>query len=121
MDFVFHQQCPRFSGSLTLTAPTAVRLWETFTFTLPLWPYRQLAIGRICWKNTQKLTQFIPRSHPRHLVGKKDSTKYDTIKDITSDSQVNRNFPYSGHRLAKQLTSISTYFFSFVSNKNNKT
>ena len=23
----------------------------------------------------QKLTQFSPRSHPRHIVGKKDSTK----------------------------------------------
>ena len=30
----------------------------------------------------------------RHLVGKKDSTKQDTINDITSDSKMNRYFPY---------------------------
>ena len=28
-----HQLCPRYSGTLTSTAPTAIRLWETFTFT----------------------------------------------------------------------------------------
>ena len=43
-------------------------------------------------ENPQKPTQLSSRSHPRHLVGKKDSTK-DTIIDITSDSQVNSNFP----------------------------
>ena len=43
-------------------------------------------------ENSKKLTQLSSRSHPRHLVGKKDSTK-DTIIDITSDSQVNSNFP----------------------------
>ena len=31
--FVFHQLCPRYSGTLTPTAPMANRLWETFTFT----------------------------------------------------------------------------------------
>ena len=25
--------CPRYSGTLTPTAPTAIRLWKTFTFT----------------------------------------------------------------------------------------
>ena len=25
--------CPRYSGTLTPTAPTAIRLWNTFTFT----------------------------------------------------------------------------------------
>ena len=30
----FHQLCPRYSGTLTPTAPTAIRLWDTFTFTL---------------------------------------------------------------------------------------
>ena len=29
----FHQLCPRYSGTLTPTAPTAIRLWDTFTFT----------------------------------------------------------------------------------------
>ena len=28
----FHQLCPRYSGTLTPTATTAIRLWETFTF-----------------------------------------------------------------------------------------
>ena len=32
MDSVFHLLCPRYSGPLTPTAPTAVRLWESFTF-----------------------------------------------------------------------------------------
>ena len=29
----FHQLCPRYSGTLTPTAPTAIRLWDTFIFT----------------------------------------------------------------------------------------
>ena len=43
-------------------------------------------------ENPQKLTQLSSRSHPRHLVGKRTAQK-DTIIDITSDSQVNSNFP----------------------------
>ena len=34
MGSTFHLLCPRYSGSLTPTAPTAVRLWDFFTFTL---------------------------------------------------------------------------------------
>ena len=34
MGSAFHQLCPRYSGTLTPTAPTAIRLWKTFTFTL---------------------------------------------------------------------------------------
>ena len=30
MGSAFHQLCPRYSGTLTTTAPTANRLWETF-------------------------------------------------------------------------------------------
>ena len=33
MGSTFHQLCLRYSGTLTPTAPTAIRLWETFTFT----------------------------------------------------------------------------------------
>ena len=33
MKEAFHQLCPRYSGTLTPTAPVAIRLWETFTFT----------------------------------------------------------------------------------------
>ena len=32
MGSTFHQLCPRYSVILTPTAPTAIRLWETFTF-----------------------------------------------------------------------------------------
>ena len=46
------------------------------------------------WKeNPHILTQFSPRSPPRHLVGKRTAQK-DAFKDITSDSQVNSYFPY---------------------------
>ena len=34
MGSAFHQLCQRYSGTLTPTAPTAIRLWETFTFFL---------------------------------------------------------------------------------------
>ena len=34
MGSAFHQLCPRYSGTLTSTAPTAIKLWDTFTFTL---------------------------------------------------------------------------------------
>ena len=34
MGYAFHQLCLRYSGALTPTAPTAIRLWETLTFTL---------------------------------------------------------------------------------------
>ena len=33
MGSVFHQLCPRYSGTLTSIAPTANRLWKTFTCT----------------------------------------------------------------------------------------
>ena len=29
----FHQLCPRYSGTLTPTAPMAIKLWDTFIFT----------------------------------------------------------------------------------------
>ena len=32
MGLVFHLFYPRYSGPLTPTAPTATKLWETFTF-----------------------------------------------------------------------------------------
>ena len=37
MGSAFHQLCPRYSGTLTPTAPTAIRLWDTFTFTYYTW------------------------------------------------------------------------------------
>ena len=38
MGSAFHQLCPRYSGTLTPTAPTAIRLWDTFTFTFLVLP-----------------------------------------------------------------------------------
>ena len=32
MGSAFHQLCPRYRGTLTPTAPTAIMLWDTFTF-----------------------------------------------------------------------------------------
>ena len=58
---------------------------------------RMIMKGCVQWRgrkeNPQKLTQLSSRSHPRHLVGKRTAQK-GTIIDITSDNQVNSNFPY---------------------------
>ena len=61
-------------------------------------------------ENPQKLTQLSSRSHPRHLVGKRTAQK-DTIIDITSDSQVNRNFP---HRWSPASLTFNNYFYLFL-------
>ena len=55
--------------------------------------YKQQNYIKSMKENPQKLTQLSSRSHPRHLVGKRTAEK-ETIIDITSDSQVNSNFPY---------------------------
>ena len=52
-------------------------------------------------KNPQKLTQF---------VGEKTAQK-DTIIDITSDSQVNSNFPY---RWSPANLTFNNYFYLFL-------
>ena len=62
------------------------------------------------WKSPQKLTQLSPRSHPRHLVGKRTAQK-DAIKDIISDSQVNSYFPY---RWSPAGLTINIYFYLFL-------
>ena len=61
-------------------------------------------------ENPQKLTQLSSRSHPRDLVGKKTAQK-DTIIDITSDSQVNSNFPY---RWSPASLTFNNYFYLFL-------
>ena len=60
-------------------------------------------------ENPQKLTQLSSRSHPRHLMGKRTAQK-DTIIDITSDSQVNSNFPY---RWSPASLTFNNYFYLF--------
>ena len=61
-------------------------------------------------ENPQKLTQLSSRSHPRHLVGKRTAQK-DTIIDITSDSQVNSNFPY---KWSPASLTFNNYFYLFL-------
>ena len=61
-------------------------------------------------KNPHKLTQLSPRSHPRHLVGKKTAQEH-TIIDITSDSQANSYFPY---RWSPASLTINIYFYLFL-------
>ena len=61
-------------------------------------------------ENPQKLTQLSSRSHPRHLVGKRTAQK-DTSIDITSDSQVNSNFPY---RWSPASLTFNNYFYLFL-------
>ena len=43
MGSAFHQLCPRYSGTLTPAAPTAIKLWDTFTF------YGRVLAGGCCW------------------------------------------------------------------------
>ena len=61
-------------------------------------------------ENPQKLSQLSSRSHPKHLVGKRTAQK-DTIIDITSDSQVNSNFPY---RWSPASLTFNNYFYLFL-------
>ena len=70
-------------------------------------PIHSIRVGR---KNPQKLTQLSSRSHPRHLVGKRTAQK-DTIIDITSDSQVNSNFP---NRWSPASLTFNNYFYLFL-------
>ena len=61
-------------------------------------------------ENPQKLTKLSSRSHPRQLVGKRTAQK-DTIIDITSDSQVNSNFP---NRWSPASLTFNNYFYLFL-------
>ena len=61
-------------------------------------------------ENPQKLTQLSSRPHPRHPVGKRTAQK-DTMKDITSDSQVNSNFP---NRWSPASLTFNNYFYLFL-------
>ena len=61
-------------------------------------------------ENPQKLTQLSSRSHPRHLAGKRTAQKDITI-DITSDSQVNSNFP---NKWSPASLTFNNYFYLFL-------
>ena len=74
-----------------------------------LWLMNALSGGARVGGNPQKLTQLSSRSHPRQLVGKRTAYKH-TIKDITSDSQVNSHLP---HRWSPASLTINIYFYLF--------
>ena len=70
-------------------------------------------------ENPQKLTKLSSRSHPRHLVGKRTAQK-DTIIDITSDSQVNSNFPYRWSPASLTFNNdFYLYLYSYIITINN--
>ena len=73
-----------------------------------IWEKRDLHATRK--ENPQKLTQLSSRSHPRHLVEKRTAQK-DTIIDITSDRQVNSNFPC---RWSATCLTFNNYFYLFL-------
>ena len=73
----------------------------------PHCPYGYWAMGKSRKENPQKLTQLSSRYHPRHLMGKRTAQK-DTMIDITSDSQVNSNFPY---RWSPASLTFNNYFY----------
>ena len=66
--------------------------------------------GKSRKENPQKLNQLSSRSHPRHLVGKRTAQK-DTSIDITSDSQVDSNFP---NRWSPASLTLTNYFYLFL-------
>ena len=55
MGSAFHQLCPRYNGTLTPMAPTANRLWETFTFTF----YTQHALRPVIDSKINHIRHFI--------------------------------------------------------------
>ena len=93
------------SGSFYMYLHLAV-FFFFFFFSLHLYSCAKLSRK----ENPQKLTQLSSRSHPRHLVGKRTAQK-DTIIDITSDSQVNSNFPY---RWSPASVTFNNYFYLFL-------
>ena len=71
---------------------------------------RRVAFGRPVIKLLGGLPRLSSRSHPRHLEGKRTAQK-DTIIDITSDSQVNSNFPY---RWSPASLTFTNYIYLFL-------
>ena len=93
------------------TSPTNYRLISlTYILYKLLEHYSYIYYSESREENPQKLTQLSSRCHPRHLVGKKTAQK-DTIIDITSESQVNSNFPY---RWSPASLSFCNYFYLFL-------
>ena len=75
--------------------------------------YFQLYLTKSRKENPQKLTQLSPRFHPRHLVGKRTAQK-DTIKDITSDSQVYSYFPYRWSAASLTISIFNQFLYLYI-------
>ena len=80
--------------------------WKCLKIAVPMKHFKR--VGRT--PPPQKPTQLSPRSHPRHLVGKRTAQK-DTTIDITNDSQVNSNFPY---KWSPASLTFNNYFYLFL-------
>ena len=114
-----------FSSTLTTSSEGSLILFENMSVKFITFKYApilsnllliQVILGVMKYycksrkETPQKLTQLSSRSHPRHLVGKRTAQK-DTIIDITSDSQVNSNFPY---RWSPASLTFNNYFYRFL-------
>ena len=66
MGSAFHQLCPRYSRTLTPAAPTAIRLWETFTLfiCISIFPYLTLAYKRPRSIKNQNLKNYVSARVP---------------------------------------------------------
>ena len=88
---------------------TIIKAGNGWILTVPLGQMITFKVKESRKENPPKLTQLSSRSHPRHLVGKRTAQK-DIIIDITSDSQVNSNFPY---RWSPASLTFNNYFYLF--------
>ena len=76
MGSAFHQLCPRYSGTLTPTAPMAVRLLETFSF---LFHLRNICIvARRCFSG-RDLFSSLQQWKDRHKDKKQQKTQGKTF------------------------------------------
>ena len=71
--------------------------------------YQRTLITKVSRKIPQELT-ILSQSSSKISRGKKDTAKQDTIKDITSDSQVNSHLPYMWSPASVTLNIYFTYF-----------
>ena len=118
MGSAFHQLCPRYSGTLTPTAPTAIRLWDTFTFySFISMTYMQgrIALPTFCEAKRQRLgTNTIPQ--PVLERERSTHTQIDKRSRITRPGRVTQSL---GHLTRKSgvlgsIPGLATYFrFSF--------
>ena len=76
MGSTFHQLCPRYSGTLTPTAPAAMRLWESFTLLFFLILLK--------WKLSDTYGFYIAVMSPEDVNGKTNSAYPDQTAPLNS-------------------------------------